>query len=981
MKNRRKENAMTRKVRQLFALVLAFFLIAASVPWSEVQIHASESEITETENYETDPDLSGQSELHAAETEPPILSDNSSGESLDADVQTETPAAVQVSDTETELPENEAAADSVAETEAVQNNISQNTDQMKVSENEGKLRTITRPETHAVAAYRFLDEDDQLLSQQLLSDDEVLKEPAAPSKEHRVFLGWYTAQDVRFTDFGKSAAELNGGQLLQDTEIVLHARYQSIFYVFFKAGNTEDSRVICTRICSDGEEVDTGDVPFASENLNLALVGWSSDPLASEPDEKIVINGDDLVLYPVLKSAHWLTFNSEGGTYIDPVYVLPDDTTREPEAPVRTGYEFGGWLDDSGNPFVFGGSLKENQSLYASWIPAQTSFTVIYWQERLKEGTYDYVEQETRLAETGSAVSADTFGTQKSYRYFHFDVNASDAEVTVSGEGSAVLNIRYARNSYLFDFNLNGSGNFANVSMTIGGTTYRNGSSTHYQFRAVYGEDIADRWPCANHMDGTYSGNFAYWTGGNSSSPFSSKRWNVTSEMISNDTDGAVQQYRGSWSRNLRQVELHYWAQNISGDGYTELEEYRQTANTASGFNAKEIAGFTHVRDDHSGNVYNFYYDRLKYRLEFYNNGAEPEKTVQNIPFGRELSGMEYVPQRPEGVPEYFEFTGWYETPGCLEGSEFVFSEAVMPSANLALYAGWKPKQITVSFDLKLSDSEQKPEEYQDQIIDAGETAARPQDPVREGFTFAGWLKDGEPFHFETVLTADTIITALWAGDMQYSVLYDPNGGITENGEAAEPAADPETYSAGAEVKAADVPDSWLPPESREQFLGWNTLPDGSGEFYYPGDAVQMKTENLVLYAVWTDSRKTVLTFNFNGGVRRDDPEIRSETEVIEVPNEKYQIKNDGSGLVRKGYIFIGWGLQPEVTDSSALLHGGDTIRVDTLNPETNVLYAQWSKLTPPTGLRTELPAAVWMTAAGAAMLLLLLTGSRRERH
>lgn len=34
-------------------------------------------------------------------------------------------------------------------------------------------------------------------------------------------------------------------------------------------------------------------------------------------------------------------------------------------------------------------------------------------------------------------------------------------------------------------------------------------------------------------------------------------------------------------------------------------------------------------------------------------------------------------------------------------------------------------------------------------------------------------------------------------------------------------------------------------------FAGWNTQPDGSGEWYYPGDNVEIETEDVYLFAQW----------------------------------------------------------------------------------------------------------------------------------
>ena len=34
-------------------------------------------------------------------------------------------------------------------------------------------------------------------------------------------------------------------------------------------------------------------------------------------------------------------------------------------------------------------------------------------------------------------------------------------------------------------------------------------------------------------------------------------------------------------------------------------------------------------------------------------------------------------------------------------------------------------------------------------------------------------------------------------------------------------------------------------------FIGWNTEADGSGEWYYPGDSLQMSAEDVYLFAQW----------------------------------------------------------------------------------------------------------------------------------
>ena len=53
-------------------------------------------------------------------------------------------------------------------------------------------------------------------------------------------------------------------------------------------------------------------------------------------------------------------------------------------------------------------------------------------------------------------------------------------------------------------------------------------------------------------------------------------------------------------------------------------------------------------------------------------------------------------------------------------------------------------------------------EVYDEQIVVDRKTAEKPDDPIKEGFSFIGWLLDGEVFDFDTPITADITLVADW---------------------------------------------------------------------------------------------------------------------------------------------------------------------------------------------------------------------------
>ena len=107
-----------------------------------------------------------------------------------------------------------------------------------------------------------------------------------------------------------------------------------------------------------------------------------------------------------------------------------------------------------------------------------------------------------------------------------------------------------------------------------------------------------------------------------------------------------------------------------------------------------------------------------------------------------------------------------------------------------------------------------------------------------------------------------------------------------------------------------------------------------------------MPAHDVVLTARWDKERSTTLTYDFNGGV--DAEGQTSVTVNIDVPNSKYTIA--GAEVSKDGYELIGWTVASDGTGT--LLKNGNKIQVDTLNPESNILYAKWRRvITQPKGI------------------------------
>ncbi len=107
-----------------------------------------------------------------------------------------------------------------------------------------------------------------------------------------------------------------------------------------------------------------------------------------------------------------------------------------------------------------------------------------------------------------------------------------------------------------------------------------------------------------------------------------------------------------------------------------------------------------------------------------------------------------------------YTFEGWVDA----DGNAYSFDSAI--TMNITLTATWTEvvvtpdpvETFTVSFD---SDGGSA---VASQTVESGAKATEPSDPTKDGYTFEGWVDaSGDAFDFDTAITADTALKAIWA--------------------------------------------------------------------------------------------------------------------------------------------------------------------------------------------------------------------------
>ncbi len=221
-------------------------------------------------------------------------------------------------------------------------------------------------------------------------------------------------------------------------------------------------------------------------------------------------------------------------------------------------------------------------------------------------------------------------------------------------------------------------------------------------------------------------------------------------------------------------------------------------------------------------------FPKKTFTVTFNTDGADEEIEAQTV---------EENEKATEKTPTKYGYTflGWYD------GSEkFDFDTKI--TADITLTAKWeKIDENATAFNVTFfSDGGS---EIDAQLVLEGKTATKPENPEKEGYTFAGWFSGDDEFDFSTILTQDVQLLAHWTENV-YTITFDANGGsINTNTQEIE--ASGQYLSTVAELGISHEESE----EYKYSFLGW--AEESNADVKYENGAKFTPKEDTTLYAVW----------------------------------------------------------------------------------------------------------------------------------
>ena len=263
------------------------------------------------------------------------------------------------------------------------------------------------------------------------------------------------------------------------------------------------------------------------------------------------------------------------------------------------------------------------------------------------------------------------------------------------------------------------------------------------------------------------------------------------------------------------------------------------------------------------------------------------------------------TPETP--IKQGYRFVNWYSDENCTKLFNFSY-EIKSLTENITIYAKWQLSKYNVSFVT----NDGSPVETQ--IVEYGNKSVRPDNPLREHYTFGGWYTTTDYdtlFNFEeTPVNRDLTIYAKW-NPINHVITVNSTGGSTT---------DNISFIEGKGVSKLDIPEN--PQKEGFLFVGWYLDSECTRPFDFLKDSKSL-LEDITVYAKWNIVSYTVF-FESNGGTSISSQKVEYAHKVIKP-----------AAPAKPGYTFTGWYTTNAL--STEFNFTNDVIK------ENKTLYAKWN--------------------------------------
>lgn len=273
------------------------------------------------------------------------------------------------------------------------------------------------------------------------------------------YSGTVTSPDVLGYEPDRSEVSLQYDAVEQDETITVTYKPAQVEYtvIHYQQNLDDDGYTVAERETKTGYTESEVGAGLAKEYEGFYALLYVTDT-------KIAADGSTEVEIYYDRFYYLMSFGLDGGYGVEPIYARYGAPLEIGE-PTKEGFQFGGWEDaDSGevygiDEFPYQTMPAQNTTFVAQWTGTEVTFDVVYWYENADDNSFSQAGVQYDVsAVAGSVVDGATYSD---YAFQgrddeHFSYAFADSNVTVSGDGSTVVNVYFRRNIYTLTFVMGG---------------------------------------------------------------------------------------------------------------------------------------------------------------------------------------------------------------------------------------------------------------------------------------------------------------------------------------------------------------------------------------------------------------------------------------------------------------------------------------------------------------------------------------------
>jgi len=470
--------------------------------------------------------------------------------------------------------------------------------------------------------------------------------------------------------------------------------------------------------------------------------------------------------------AQWtrsVTFDSQGGSAISGTTYVDGGTIADPGTPVRSGYTFNGWFENSSLgtavTFPYTPSGSGDITLYAQWTG--DSHTVTFDSNggsSVADGSYT----------TGGSLSEPAPPVRSGYTFGGWALTDGGSALTwttgvylPSGASDFTLYALWTVNRYTVTFDANGgSGAPADVSATYGSAVTIPGGPTTAKAGHVFAGWSSTSSGAAQYTEGTRT--WATDFGDNGATGTLYAAWTPESYTVSFDANGGSGTASNVTSTFGLTVSLP-GASSFTRTGHRFLGWATSASATTTDYASGSVLWTTDAGADGATDTLYAVWDEESYTVIFDANGGSGTATSVTPTFGSSVT----LPSSGFSRAGYT-FGGWATsssatTADYASGLQTWATDAGNQGATAYLFAVWTPISYTVTYDSQGGTS------VTDGSFEADGSVAAPTPPARTGYDFVGWSSDSATqeavtFPYEPGVYSNITLYAIWGVDQSLSM-------------------------------------------------------------------------------------------------------------------------------------------------------------------------------------------------------------------